>query len=546
MQRFITTTFATASLAVLSYTAFAQQPLQLKQSQDNSPATLLTAGEVAALGDPFFEIVLRDHADITSLRAIEQLLQPRADQRLLFVVDENIANPSLGQGRRAVIAFKGTHAGTGIILNPNVMLSVFFSSDNFSDTPDAIEAWGWDNHRGRYNYYRMDDSGTPSLQQTWKFRGSSVSADLLGPLERRGTCMQCHVNGAPIMKELALPWNNWHSSKFLASYLRDDWPVGTTERLQGLKEAEDLETQFIIPAVEQFNTRRINAALRRRDDTGDIQLDNNGDSTILEGRRLLRHLFTTTEVNLISAEQLSGMHPLGPGQPGRPSSAVAIPHTFFLNANLLADALEIREARTFQAMSRVESREYRRLVSESGVRIDGRPGDANFAWFVPEPGNIDNSMVVKLLERKIVSPAFVASVLAIDLENPVFSQRRASLLRFVPNSFDFDPTPPPGAAPHPDRLTTMVIEQLRAANPSPGSAEAEFLAFLQDPDPVARLQERVQQYRERVKLRLENQATRQDELRRLYGQAIATRQLMKRDRVLGALDETGNRLFPLP
>ena len=553
MRPLVILTLVTGALvAATSVSAQAEEALELKQFRDNAPAELLSTAEFEALGDPFFEIVLRRHADVTSLKEIENLLQPNPGNRPLFVVHENIANPSLGQVRRAVIAFKGTNPVTGDVLSPNVMISVFFNSQEFPDDPAAIEVWGWDNQRGRYNYYKMDRSGTPALRPTWKFRGSSVDADLLNPVERHGTCLHCHVSGAPIMKELAFPWNNWKSSKFPATYMTQDWPVGSSPRLRALAGAQELETLFIVGAITQFNTRRLNQGLLRRDDNGNVDIDGQGNATIVAGQRLLNHLFVTTEVNLISSRRLSGMHPLAPNEPGRPGSPVSIPNTFFLNANFIAggtngyQGLGIRAAREFSNIASVQPEEYKRLVEQSGLRLGGRPGDTNFAWFVPEPSHVDNSMVDRLMQRGVVTPAFVAAVLVIDLERPIFSNARASLLEFVPERFPFRPATGGTSAPHPDPLTQLVIARIEATNPAPGSPAHEFLSLLRDPDPVERLRERVQQYLDRVSSRLQDTNTRMGELSRLFDRAIEARMDMKRHAVLSALDETGDRLFSLP
>ena len=107
-----------------------------------------------------------------------------------------------------MLAFDDTNASE--TLKGDVMLSVSFGPSGFQEE-NEIEAWGWDNHRGRYNYYKLDSAGSSTGSMTWKFRGSSDEADLQSPAERSGTCMRCHVVGAPVMKELFFPWNNWHA-----------------------------------------------------------------------------------------------------------------------------------------------------------------------------------------------------------------------------------------------------------------------------------------------------------------------------------------------
>ena len=49
---------------------------------------------MAELGDPFFNLVLRNHADVVSLAEIEDLIQPDRSKRDLFVVDEHIVESS--------------------------------------------------------------------------------------------------------------------------------------------------------------------------------------------------------------------------------------------------------------------------------------------------------------------------------------------------------------------------------------------------------------------------------------------------------------------
>src|SRR5262249_28736214 len=147
------------------------------------------------LKDPLFKLVLEDRPGATKLSEIEALIQPDQAQRRIFVVDEEIKDPRQPQSRRAVINFLGTTKG--MPLGGNVMLSVFFSSSDFPEATD-IEAWGWDEESGGYNFYKLDRSGTGSL--SWKFRASSKKVDDLTVNERSGTCLRCHTSGVPVMK----------------------------------------------------------------------------------------------------------------------------------------------------------------------------------------------------------------------------------------------------------------------------------------------------------------------------------------------------------
>lgn len=536
-------------LCTIIAAGFAQTPpVLLKQERDQAPAEHLLSSELASLGDPFFALVLRDHAGETNAEKVFDLIQPDKARRQVFVVDENIADSRPRGARRVVMSFTGTVRGQP--LNSNVMISTFLVPTRFPAGPE-LEVWGWDNQRGRYNYYKLDDSGTPDRRLAWKFRGSSVDADMLSATDRADTCLACHISGAPIMKELLLPWNNWHSSSFSATNLTTglpgSWPVATALRPM-LRGAEDLE-RTIIPAIRQFNTRRLNASLARRDSDGAIDIDAQGRARLHEARRLLRHLFETTELNLISARANSGLHPFAPSQPG-PAANITIPAAFFLNSNLIAGSaplqlqgLGIAEATTFGTLADLTPAEYRTLIESSAVQLGGRDGDANFGWFTPEASLVDNDVVDRLLRRNVISREFVAAALAVDLEQPILSAARNRLLAFIPDTFRFTPNTPPR---HPDELTLAVIDALNAQSPGAGTPEATFLTMLRDPDPVARLRERVTGYRDDQRQRLTTPATRAAELTRLHDRLLQRRAAIVDHEVLGVINETVDRLLPLP
>lgn len=559
----------TLSLAIIAAAgrALAQDaPLRFKQERDGDSIKLLSAGEFVTLGDPLFNLLLKTRADVTKLADVEKALQPQANRRRLFVVDEHIVSDAKSGGRRAVLAFNGSNGGEP--LQGNVMLSFSFGPDGPTDAGD-IEAWGWDNHRSRYNYYKLDAEGAPVGRRTWKFRGSSQGADLLAPGERKGTCLRCHPSGAPVMKELFLPWNNWHSViSFKADYLvagsghPAKWPAAETERLkESLAGAEELETNFIIPAIKRFNTSRLNSALQRQDATGDRLVSPNGRMTILEGRRLLRPLFETTEINLISSKNTSGFHPFDAPNSHVPQLPILLPENFFLNTHLIAGSqgnitgLGLQSAKDFQNFARLTQEENKRLVEKFKVRLNAVAGDTRFAWFVPEPGFIDNNLADQLLRTGAVTPHFLASVLAVDLETPIFSAKRVELLKFVPDRYEFTPVAM-GANPltipreaEKDLLTKEVIAAIERAAPAAGSTADEFRKFLKSDDAVKALEQRVKEYAKRVRKRLDpaDAEQRAAELERLYDVLIKRRRAMLEHPVFRNLDETGGRLLlPLP
>lgn len=540
-----------------------QMPLILKQERDGAAVQSLTHAEFATLGDPLFRILLRENAAEGTLEGILNSLQPTVENRRLFIVHEQIVSETqAGAFRRGVIAFTGTNSGEP--LQGNVMLSITLLPDG--KALQEIEAWGWDNLHGRYNYYKLDALGAPPGKLVWKFRGSSENADLLSTNERTGTCLACHTTGAPVMKELLFPWNNWHSrvgAAFKANYLdpasthQAKWPAASTPLLRTLHGAEELENNHLIPALKRFNEARINAQLLREDATGN-RLLTSGRLTLTGANRLLRSLFVPTEVNMTSSRHPSGFHPFGKATDFSRDSKIELPDDFFLHTGLIAggqgvDGLQLSSAQMFRTFASLTQAENKTLIEKFKLRLNGEPGDAHFAWFVPTPSFLDTEMSDRLVKLGAVTPHFLAAVLAVDLEEPLFSEKRSELLKYLPEQLEFTPLSDgvdPLVIPHnpaTDALTLAVIAKIDADSPAPGSAADKFRTLLKQSDAVEQLDQLVKAYATRVQTALETATTRQDELERLFTILVSRRQAMVRKPLFAPLDETGGRLlFPLP
>ena len=171
------------------------------------------------------------------------------------------------------------------------------------------------------------------------------------------------------------------------------------------------------------------------------------------------------------------------------------------------------------------------------------------------PGNAWSSFLPLRYFFTSVRAAFSVSSGAGIGSIKVFSTKRAALLPFMPNQFDFSPVAagvnpvgqPRDAAN--DLLTLAVLAKINAAAPAvaAGSPADEFRALLNSPDAVKELDKRVADYLAQVKTKLDtapaNAAIRKDELERLFKLAIARRDQMEKHPVLGNLDETGGQLL---
>ncbi|MBD0305881.1 MAG: hypothetical protein ICV76_04935 [Nitrospiraceae bacterium] len=157
--------------------------------------------------------------------------------------------------------------------------------------------------------------------------------------------------------------------------------------------------------------------------------------------------------------------------------------------------------------------------------------------------------------RGIVTPEFVAAVVSIDLETPILSNDRASLLKFVPTNFPFQPMPiegtPLSVKRHPDLLTKQVISTIEQSRPAPESAAAKFMQMLKSRNPLQILQQKIDGYLQNVQTQL--QQDRPAAVERLFRIAVERRTAVLDHDVLRRLDETigengmmHSRLFPLP
>jgi hypothetical protein len=509
----------------------APQTVLTKQSTNTAPPQPMTEAERAELKDPLFLLVLKDHANVKSIAEINQFLKPAGQE--VFVVDERIADAAPKPGgtlasRRAVVTPNGTT--NQMQLDQNVFFSIFFNSEQFN-TGNFIEAMGWDDSQSRFNYYKFDQSGGETAP-SWKFRGSSKDADILPAASRQNTCMQCHINGSTVMKELLLPWNNWHSFSAPTTYLtkgNGNWAIAqpANSPLKDLAGAQQLESAAIFPTITRFNERQINA-LRSAD-----------RQTVTDARRLLKPLFVTTEFNIISSATLSPLHPFGKPSSGT-GNVISVPSSFFLNSSLIQNELGVTA--NFFEFADLSTADYAHLVRQTKTALGGtQPGDNNFAWFVPEASFADTDWVSQLIQKEIVPRQFVAAALAVDLENPVFSRDRAKLwdAKVIPAQFKT------GAQ---NDLVAQTIRNLQALQPANGTPEATFLQFLRSPNAVAALQDRVNQYVNREGQRLDlnkgaTKKTRSDEWIRLYKLMLQRRDAVNSDPILRSLNERGNLLF---
>jgi hypothetical protein len=327
-----------------------------------------------------------------------------------FIGNRGFHNP----GRGSFSLFEtvgGTLDGLGKVEEGEMFFGHFTVADGArlsldqDPTPPSlmVEAIAWDAAKGLFNFYELRGNGKTG---TWTYNGDS--ADIVADIERlhrarapgqeafgeRLRCSGCHVNGGPILKELAPPHNDWWTpARPLPLGGRQFDPV-LSRIAQGFVGPDPLAAGVRAGVARLQASSRYRALLRARS---------------LQER--LRPLFCPVELNLASD-----------GAPLDETSAVTL-----LPSSLLVDP---RLAEGVLKVSRVD---YEAALRSVGSRFPETPRrDADHAWLGPVKAHSDEIAIQVLIEDGLVDAEFVGDVLAVDFTNPALSDSRCRLLSLVP------------------------------------------------------------------------------------------------------------------
>lgn len=265
-----------------------------------------------------------------------------------------------------------------------------------------IEAIAWDPAKGMFNFYELNGTGSTGR---WDYNGDS--ADILADTallhrQRRpgeaafGTrlrCSGCHVNGGPIMKELASPHNDWWSASSPLPRGGREFDSRMTAIAAGFVGGDDLAAN-VRAGLDKLNASPKFLEIRKRRPLPEQ----------------LRPLFCPVEINLESDST-----PLDKTTSTKPPSGLLV------DPRLARGPLEVSRADYAAGLS---------ATGSAFPEIDRR--DADHAWLGPVKAVSDQLAAQALVSAGIVDDEFVADVLAVDFTNPALSTARCRLLKLVP------------------------------------------------------------------------------------------------------------------
>jgi len=328
---------------------------------------------------------------------------------------------------------------------PDLLVS---ASTNLDSEREFLQVIGWDETAGAFQFYDRREG-------SWFWAGSSWDALAAG--SRGHGPFDSHVNGALNMKELKRPWVHWHSqaAQIPDSVLAPGDPFAAEPLWTKRSQADEFERAIARPGIQRWTAQRI---ARRTQ-----------GAVLTALPEFMRQVLGTSTVNLVASP--TSFPALAA------ASRIQLPLTFFVNTDALIDVLDLDPG---LAIPSIAAAVYRAALKRFDVAItDGQfrfDGDTHFLFVVPEPAYEDVLILQRLVEIGVLSRKLAACLLMVDFSNPVFSRRRASLMRHVPGEAQVG-----AAAAFDDIFITAVRAAIDAGTAGP--AEAELLANWETPDP---------------------------------------------------------------
>ncbi|CAM3117436.1 hypothetical protein [Skermania piniformis] len=322
--------------------------------------------------------------------------------------------------------------------DPDLLVS---TSIRLASPTAFLQVIGWDEPAGVFRFYER-------RRGTWILAGDSF--DALRPPGRGEGPFDSHVNGGLNMKELKLPWSHWHSQSaaIQRTVLGPDDPFLDDPIWELRSGGERFETEVARAGVQRWTAARMRRMI-------------GPDRRLADLPAALRQVLTTTTVNLVSTAVESSRVRLLP--------ALDLPLSFFLDADALLGPLGVPLDPV--PTPHVSGAAYADAVVELELRLDDgagfrQPGETFFAFLVPERAMEDQSVLNALLRQGVLSRRLALGLLLVDFPNPVYSARRAALLRYFP--------PSAAAGDGGGELDRLVPAAIAAAGGAVDGPEAEF------------------------------------------------------------------------
>ena len=392
--------------------------------------TPLNDSDIEKLNDSFAKGVLRQGGQLPNgVEGINQAIKKNLgyDPTVYFAgegsqIPTTVASRDLPRGLRYNITWGANENES------KIMLAKLSPATPKTKTLGLIEVISFDDQSKEYDYYFLTPQQGASYDSSpyvWAWTGKTSLAQK--PQTIGQGCFACHQNGIPLMREIELPWSNWQSQRanISAQFLPEEV---ASENLFLQRRGAEVFEQVIRSNFQNYYSNWLRSRYRKEGNTINVS----------DVDEMLRHLTTNTTINFKSSDvQSNGQNtsPLNSDIAGIP------PNDTFLADTLLQTTLKLDYSALTVKLPRKDYDEYLKnhdfkLVGTKGFLRDSEkayesPGSTYFAFYVPQLAAEDIYVTQKLLQSKILTDKFAASVLMVDYQNPLFSKKRASLQKYA-------------------------------------------------------------------------------------------------------------------
>lgn len=417
-----------------------QQSAANCQIQNNGTGDVLKPG---AQGDALFKLLSAQRECPQNALVFRQLLfANKLAPRPAMVANRGYSNP-LPQGSFSFFEnVTGAYSGqtlapgdwffghfTAASIDATAATSVLSPQQSATEDNLLLETLVWDPSKSMFNFYEIRGTGQGGQ---WFYRGDSadIAADIknleraadpsqpifMGPLAKgeatspRLRCSGCHMNGGPIMKELAAPHDSWSTKSRplqlgamrIAAELKPilDDVVSADEFAQWVKAGGDK-----LLASEPYWKGRSQLSLQEQ----------------------LRPVFCAQEVNLGS-----DLAPLSSSDP-----TILTPAGAFVDQRLLpagAQTVAISKALYVNALTLFQSSftDYQTSTGTGNAQPINQI-DADHAYELPVKSHSDIRLADRMVAAGLIDEKFVYDVISVDMTRPLLSAQRCGLLRLLPD-----------------------------------------------------------------------------------------------------------------
>lgn len=375
----------------------------------------MNAGDIdAKLNDPFALNVLRKGLRPDSVEQVVAEMTKSGLVQQSFLVGEGSQVPATTDiPRSADRNLRYAVAWTNQTNAPGAFLSAAPGGAS-----SFLQVIGWDSKNAAFNFYELRAQPGSANGKAWSWAGDTTLAGVQSSRDRG--CFDCHHNGVPIMKELARPWNNWHSELATVAPLNVPEAVAS-EPLFAQRAGGDQLEPLIRSAFQTYYLAWLRANFQRQGTT----------VRLTQANEMLRHLTTNTTVNFESSQVQSRGAATSPPE----AALTGVPNHLFLWDALLGTSLRLTYRVPPLCFERAAYDAYLvqhrfQLVQDDSASPFSVPGSTWFSFFAPVPSAEDQFAVLQLLNAKVFTEKFVAAVLLVDFPTPVFSAKRTSLQQY--------------------------------------------------------------------------------------------------------------------